>query len=365
MGATWGKQLTLTIFGESHGPAIGIVMDGLPSGLLLDLAEVRLEMARRAPGRDEFSTPRRETDEFEILSGFFQGRTTGTPLTAVIRNQDQHSRDYSRSKDLLRPGHADFTGYIKYQGFNDYRGGGHFSGRITAPVVFAGAVAKQYLRQQGILVAAYIRSIGPVADTPLDPADPDLDRLLQVREQAFPALEGEASGLMQAAILQARAEMDSLGGVVETFVLNLPPGLGEPFFDSVESRLAHFIFAIPAVKGVEFGAGFAAAAMRGSQANDPFQVQEGRIRTRSNHHGGILGGISSGMPLVFRTAFKPTPSIAQPQQTVDRLTQLEAVLEISGRHDPCIVPRAVPVVEAAAALVIMDLLLESSGKGGI
>lgn len=365
MGATWGKQLTLTIFGESHGQAIGVVIDGLPPGMLLDMAQIRREMARRAPGRDDFSTPRQEGDEVEILSGFFQGRTTGTPLCGMIRNQDHHSGDYARSKDLLRPGHADFTGFIKYQGFNDYRGGGHFSGRLTAPLVFAGALAKQYLNQLGITVAAYIRSIAQVMEAPLDPVQPDLELLLAVREKDFPALHPASAAAMQAAITQARNEKDSVGGVVETFVLQLPAGLGEPFFDSVESRLAHLLFAIPAVKGVEFGSGFATSGMCGSQANDPFYLNNGQVQTRTNHHGGILGGITSGMPLVFRTAFKPTPSISQMQNTVDRQTNQETTLEIVGRHDPCIVPRAVPVVEAATALVIMDLLLESRGKGGI
>lgn len=360
MSGLWGKNLRLSIFGESHGKAVGIVIDGLPSGMELDMDFIRWEMERRRAGKKKFATSRNEEDSFEILSGIFQGKTTGTPLCALINNTDRRSADYEKMRFIPRPGHADFTGYIKYHGFNDYRGGGHFSGRLTAPIVFAGAAAKEYLSQKGIVIGGFIKSIGDVEEEPFDPVHVDARSLLQVREKEFPALHEETGRKMVELISRAKEEGDSVGGVVETLVLNLPAGIGDPFFDSVESRLAQFLFSIPAVKGVEFGTGFGLARMKGSEANDPFCIEDGMVKTRSNHNGGILGGITNGMPLVFSTVFKPTPSIGRIQNSVDLEKNEETTIEISGRHDPCIVPRAVPVVEAAAALVLMDLILENN-----
>ncbi|MDR3206772.1 MAG: chorismate synthase [Oscillospiraceae bacterium] len=323
---TWGHSLRLSIFGESHGPAVGIVMDGLPPGEVVDLTAVADEMRRRAPGRDETATARRETDAAEIVSGLLDGRTTGAPLCALIRNADTRSADYDTP---LRPGHADWTALLKYKGFADRRGGGHFSGRLTAPLVFAGALAKQVLARRGVTVTA---------------------RALRIAGQTDPELQ-------RTAILEAKCDGDSVGGVVEVVAEGVPTGLGEPFFASVESVAASLFFAIPAVKGVEFGGGFALAGLRGSQANDPLYLEEGRVRARANHSGGILGGITNGEPVTARVAFKPTPSIALPQQTVDPETMTETAFAVRGRHDPCVVPRAVPVVEAALALALLDCLL--------
>ena len=346
-----------TLFGESHGPAIGIVLQGVPSGLVLDMDFIDAEMARRAPGASPLSTSRKEADCVEILSGVFEGRTTGTPLCALIRNTDARSRDYESTRWLPRPGHADFTAHLRYKGFEDYRGGGHFSGRLTAPLVFAGAVAKQALRERGIEVLARIRQIERVEDAPLDLAGPDLAALREAGKKPFAVVNDERGKAMQEAILKAKAEGDSVGGVIECFVLGLPAGVGGPDFDeNLEGLIARHIFAIPAVKGIEFGAGFGLAAMRGSQANDAFiPGPDGLPLTRTNHSGGINGGIANGMPLVFRTAVRPTPSIAKEQDTVDMRTGEAAKLTVSGRHDPCIVPRAVPVIEAVTALAMSEM----------
>ncbi|MDD2496711.1 MAG: chorismate synthase [Desulfitobacteriaceae bacterium] len=359
MGMTWGKNIKLSIFGESHGKAIGIIVDGLPPGMELNLDLISEELNRRAPGKNDFSTTRKESEKFEILSGFFAGRTTGTPLAAVIYNENQQSREYEKIRHLIRPGHADYPGYVKYQGFNDYRGGGHFSGRLTAPLVFAGACAKQLLLEENIWVASYIKSIGEIEERDIDLAYPDSELLLHVRKKEFPAIFAETAEMMKGAIQKAREDQDSVGGVVETVVGNVPPGIGDPFFNSMESSLAQIIFSIPGVKGLEFGSGFDVTRMKGSQANDCYYLKKNEIKTRSNHNGGILGGITNGMPLVFRTAFKPTASIGKAQSTVNLEKMSETVLQIKGRHDPCIVPRAVPVVEAAAALVLLDLIIDN------
>lgn len=358
MSGVWGKNIKLSIFGESHGAALGITIDGLPSGVQLDLEYIKKEMNRRAPGNSALSTPRKEGDKFEILSGFFNDRTTGTPLCAIIRNSDQHSKDYTQLKYNVRPSHADYTGYVKYKGFNDYRGGGHFSGRITAPLVFAGAVAKQLLKEKGIIIGSHIKSIGNVQDDAFNSTDIDADSLEMLLSEDFPVLNKEALPEMTGKILDAKKALDSVGGVIETAVINIPAGVGSPFFDSLESELAHIIFSIPAVKGLEFGSGFDITKLKGSEANDEFYAENGNIKTKTNNNGGILGGITSGMPVVFRTAFKPTPSIARLQHTVDIETLENVDLEIHGRHDPCIVPRAVPVVEAAAALAVLDLIYD-------
>jgi chorismate synthase len=361
MSGVWGECFKLTIFGESHGRCVGILLSGLPAGLELDLAGIQKELNRRAPGKSELATARQEEDVFEILSGYFNNRSTGAPLNFVIWNQGQHSGDYAKIKDIMRPGHADFAARSKYAGFNDYRGGGHFSGRLTAPLVLAGAIAKQILRKKEIVIGSHILSIASHEDTRFDPVNIERKQLHLLTESEFPLICREKETLMRESILQAKAENDSLGGVVETAVVGLPVGLGSPFFDSVESKLAHLLFAIPAVKGVEFGAGFAITGMRGSTANDQFKLENGQVRTRTNHSGGIQGGLTNGMPVIFRTAFRPTPSIALRQKTVDMAKMAEVEIQIRGRHDPCIVPRAVPVTEAAAALVLLDLLIEKEG----
>lgn len=362
MSSIFGRNFRVSIFGESHGKAIGVVLDGLPSGIRLNMEFIEQEMARRRPGKNPLSTLRSESDSFEILSGYFNEATTGTPLCAVIFNSDCASDDYAPMKSLLRPGHADYTGLVKYGGFNDYRGGGHFSGRLTAPLVFAGAVAKQALQIDNILVGSHVKSICHVEDESLDSANIDENTLKELRNLAIPVLNRDAGEKMAQCILDAKNDRDSVGGVVETAVLNLQPGLGSPFFDSMESCLAHILFSIPAVKGVEFGEGFNITKMRGSKANDAFIIDENKIKTATNYNGGILGGITNGMPVVFRVAIKPTPSIGIQQQTVDFLKNQETTISVKGRHDPCIVPRAVPVIEAAAAIVILDLILERYGE---
>ena len=340
------------IFGESHGPAIGLTLTGVPAGLELDMDAITREMARRAPGRSALSTARREDDQPEILSGVFEGKTTGAPLCAVIANTDTRSQDYTRTKDLARPGHADYPARVRYQGYNDYRGGGHFSGRLTAPLVFAGAVAKQILARRGVFVGAHISSVYGISDQLLE----DWDSLRAVADKDFPVLDDQAGEQMRQAILEAKDEQDSVGGAIECAVFGLPAGLGEPMFGGVENRLAAALFGIPAVKGVDFGAGVAFSLMRGSEANDPFEVKDGRVVTKTNHAGGVNGGITNGMPLVFEVTMRPTPSIARTQFTVDIVKGENAVLELHGRHDPCVVHRAVPVIEAAASLAACELL---------
>lgn len=361
MSSTWGNHFKISIYGESHGVGIGVVIDGVPSGLKLDFDALAAFMKRRAPGRDKTSTPRKEKDIPEILSGVYRGVTTGTPLSALIRNADTHSSDYSEFASVARPGHADYTGFLRYGGCNDIRGGGHFSGRLTAPLTFAGGVAKQFLAQRGILVGAHAFSVADVYDTPFDPVGTDAETLLRPSASAFPVLDEEAGASMCAAIEDARLALDSVGGVVECAVLNMPAGVGSPMFGGLENTISSIIFGIPAVKGVEFGAGFEAAKLRGSQNNDPFAVKNGVIVTESNNAGGILGGISTGMPILLRTAFKPTPSISQPQQTVDFTAHTQGSVTVLGRHDPCVVIRAVPVVEAAVAAAVTDALLAHDG----
>ena len=347
-----GQRLRLSIFGQSHSAAIGMTLDGLPAGIPLDLDELQRFLNRRAPGQNDWSTPRREEDRPELLCGLKDGFTCGAPLTAIIHNTNTRPRDYSKLKITPRPGHADYTAEVKYGGFQDYSGGGHFSGRLTAPLCIAGGILKQALKMRGITVDARIAAIAGIWDTSPFTAP--------VAEKAFPVVDDAVGEKMRRAIQLARAEGDSVGGVIECVVRGLPAGIGEPMFDGLENQLARVVFAVPAVKGIEFGAGFSAAAMRGSEHNDPFYIQDGKLATRSNNAGGILGGISDGMPLVFRAAIKPTPSIARSQESVNLNTMEPETLSISGRHDPCIVPRAVPVMEAAAALAISDLILGES-----
>ena len=349
MSSSYGENLHLTIFGQSHSPAIGMTLEGIPAGEQIDFEALQRFMERRAPGRNAYSTARKEADAPEFLSGLRGDTTCGVPLTAIIRNGDTRSKDYAPFSAVPRPGHADYTANVKYFGCQDYAGGGHFSGRLTAPLCIAGGVCLQILKRRGIEVISRIRAIGDVEDaSPLT---------VSTAEKAFPTVDEAAGEAMQAAIAQARAQGDSLGGVIECAVLGLPAGLGDPMFGGMENRIAGIVFGIPAVKGVEFGAGFAAAKLRGSQNNDSYTVRDGRIETCGNHSGGILGGITNGMPLVFRAAIKPTPSIAMEQTSVNLETMTEEKLRVGGRHDPCIVPRAVPVMEAAAAIAVYDALL--------
>lgn len=357
MANTFGQILKLTIFGESHGAAIGAVLDGLPAGEAISWDKVAAEMTRRAPGRNLMSTQRQEKDMVEIQSGFFDGHTTGTALCGLIRNKDQHSGDYSQLKTIMRPGHADYSGYIRYGGHNDYRGGGHFSGRLTATLVFAGAVAKQILERRGIVIGAHIGSIAAVQDSRFNPMGETPERLRKLAKQTLPVLEPEKASQMAAAVEEARSQENSVGGTIEVMILGLPAGIGTPFFESVESRLSHMLFSVPAVKGIEFGQGFSFADMTGDTSNDAMYYDNKEVKTRTNHNGGVLGGITNGMPVVFRVVIKPTPSIGLPQESVDMETGKDKELRITGRHDPCIVPRAVPVIEAVAAWAILDLWL--------
>jgi chorismate synthase len=357
MSSTWGEKVKISIFGESHGAAIGVVIDGLPAGEQISFDDIMTQMARRAPGKDKTSTQRRESDEPEILSGILDGHTTGTPLCAQIRNSDTHSADYADFKRFPRPGHADFTAIARYGGFSDFRGGGHFSGRLTAPMVFAGAVCRQILARRGVEIGAHIFEAGGVSDRPFDPVKINGGLLKELSQSAFPVLGVNSENNMRAAIESARLDGDSVGGIVECGAVGLPCGFGDPIFGGVENRLASILFGIPAVKGLEFGAGFEATHLRGSENNDEFCFEGGTVKTATNRHGGLLGGITSGMPIIFRLAFKPTPSIYKPQQTVDLDENSSATLKIAGRHDPCVVIRAVPVVEALTAVCLLDLML--------
>lgn len=341
------------IFGESHGPAIGVTVSGLPAGLELDLEAIGKELSRRAPGKSPLATARKESDRFEIISGLFNGKTTGTPLTALIPNGDTHSRDYELLRTHPRPGHADYAAWVRYGGNADHRGGGHFSGRLTAPLVFAGAIAKQLLAQRGIKVAAHISNIFGICDASLE----DPEALLFLADKPLAVLDDEQGKEMEQAILEAKEEGDSVGGAIECAVWGLPAGVGDPDLGkNVEGIFAKHLFAVPAVKAVGFGMASAFALMRGSEANDPFAIEKGKVVTTTNYAGGVNGGITNGMPVVFEATFRPTPSIAQTQQSVDLEKMEEYELNIEGRHDPCIVPRAVPVVEAAAALATCELL---------
>lgn len=359
MSSVLGMNIKMMIYGESHGKSIGVVLDGLPPGLELDEEAIAREMARRAPGQNALGTARKESDTVEIQSGFFEGKTTGTTLCARIVNGDQHSKDYSILKDKMRPGHADYAGKVHYQGCNDYRGGGQFSGRLTAPLVFAGAVAKQALAQYGITIGAHILQVQDVEEARFNPMGESRETLQDLTQKMFPVLD-EAKGVaMQERILVAKAELNSVGGVVELMALNMPVGIGAPYFDSVESRLSHLLFSVPAVKGVEFGDGFGFAGLTGAEANDAMHFEAGKVACMTNHNGGITGGLTNGMPLVLRVAIKPTPSIAREQQTVSLEKQEDTTLAIVGRHDPCIVQRAVPVLEAVVAWSLWDLILEA------
>lgn len=353
MSSTYGESLKLSIFGQSHGAGIGMTLDGIPAGLSIDLEKLQLFLNRRAPGQNNWSTPRREEDRPEFLSGLLDGYTCGAPIAAVIYNKNTRSGDYANLKDQPRPGHADLTAQFKYGGYQDCAGGGHFSGRLTAPLCIAGGLCKQWLEAKGITIGAHLAAVAGIYDVPFDPIAPQTDRV----NDGFPVLDLQAGEQMRQAIDSARKEGDSVGGIIECAVTGLPIGLGEPMFGGMEGRIAQIVYGIPAVKGIEFGAGFAASKMRGSENNDGYRVIDGQITPNTNHAGGILGGITNGQPLIFRAAIKPTPSISREQQSISIGCLENRELIIKGRHDPCIAPRAVPVVEAAAAIAVFDAIL--------
>lgn len=358
MSSTYGESLKLSIFGQSHAPAIGMTLDDIPAGLPIDFNKLQSFLNRRAPGQNDWSTPRKEEDRPEFLSGVLDGHTCGAPITAVIYNKNTRSGDYSNLHDCPRPGHADFTAQVKYDGYQDVAGGGHFSGRLTAPLCIAGGLCKQWLEDIGIRIAAHIQSIAGIEERPFDPLAPELDTI----RTDFPVLDAEIGAQMRQAIAEARKDGDSVGGIIECAITGLPVGLGDPMFGGMEGRIAQIVYGIPAIKGVEFGAGFGVAALRGSQNNDDYTIADGQVVTRSNNAGGILGGITSGQPLIFRAAVKPTPSIYKEQRSISISRMEEVPLQIKGRHDPCIVPRAVPVIEAAAAIAIYDAFLSQPPK---
>lgn len=360
MASVFGNVIHLSIFGQSHSPAIGCSLDGLPAGVELDLDALQRFLDRRAPGRSDTATMRREADAPEFVAGVTDGRTDGAPLAAIIRNADTRSGDYAGLRRVPRPGHADFPARIKYRNMHDVAGGGHFSGRLTAPLCVAGGIALQALEGCGVRVAAHIANLGPegIPDEPLNPMEADPGQLAAIASHELPCIDADAASRMRKAILSARSELDSIGGVVECAAYGMPAGVGDPMFDGIENRIARIAFGIPAVKGVDFGAGFGAAYLKGSENNDAYRMIDGAVRTETNRAGGILGGITTGAPVVWQMAVKPTPSIGRVQRSVDMDEGADTELTVRGRHDPCIVPRAVPVAEAACALALLDALLE-------
>ena len=360
MSSTYGENLKLSIFGQSQGPAVGMTLDGIPAGLPVDLEKLQLFLNRRSPGQHDWATSRKEEDRPEFLGGILDGFTCGAPIAAVIYNNNAHSGDYEALRDCPRPGHADYTAQVKYGGFQDAAGGGHFSGRLTAPLCIAGGLCKQWLEEMGIRIGAHILYLSggqvfsaEAADTRFDEISPELDRI----QPNFPVINPKAGEIMRSDIAELCAAGDSAGGAIECAITGLPAGIGEPMFGGVENRISQIIFGIPAVKGIRFGADTVSVDSTGSLYNDPYAIADGKVVTCTNSAGGILGGITNGMPVIFHVDIKPTPSIARPQQTVNLKTGEITTLEIKGRHDPCIVPRAVPVVEAAAAIAIYDLIL--------
>lgn len=356
MSCNFGSKIKLTIFGQSHSQAIGCVLDGVPAGIKLDVERIEAFMARRAPGKNKISTARKEPDTPRIISGVVDGVTCGAPICAIIENSDTRSGDYDKLRSLPRPGHSDYAAFMKHNGFNDIRGGGNFSGRLTAPLCFAGAVCIQILESKGIHIGAHISSIAQVDDCRFDAVGVTKENLDSVKSKPLPVIDDAKGEEMIATIDAARSDGDSVGGTVECAVIGLPAGIGDPIFDGIENQISRIVFGIPAVKGIEFGSGFDGSRLRGSENNDEFTCTNGEIKTVTNNHGGILGGITSGMPVIFRCAFKPTPSIAKQQQTVNLSTGENELFTVGGRHDPCVVQRAVPCVEAAAALAIADYI---------
>lgn len=359
MSSEYGNKLKISVFGQSHGRAIGVLIDGLPAGEEIDMEALYAFMKRRAPGGSELTTKRSEDDVPVFLSGIENGRTCGFPVCAVIENRDIRSSDYSGFSKNPRPSHADYTALVKYGGCADLRGGGHFSGRLTAPLCIAGGISRQILERKGIYIGAHLLSVGGKTDKRF-PLKPDSSLFKKIEEKDLPVICDECGKIMAEEIRSASAALDSVGAAVECAITGVPAGIGAPLFGGIESRISQAVFGIPAVKGIEFGSGFSASGMRGSENNDPFAVVNGRIETVTNNCGGILGGISTGMPIVFTTAFKPTPSIGTEQDTVDTERMENTKLTIKGRHDPCVAVRAVPVVEAVAATVILDMLLEDN-----
>ena len=358
MSSTYGERFRLTIFGQSHSPAIGVTMEGIPAGFSIDMDKLQAFLDRRAPGKSPTATSRKEPDRPEFVSGLVNNVTCGVPITAIIRNTNTRSGDYDNLRDCPRPGHADYTAHIRYDGYQDVAGGGHFSGRLTAPLCIAGVICLQILEPMGITIGAHIQSIEGVSDVKFDPVNVSADELHSLHTKAFPVLRDSVAQEMNAAILEAKAQLDSVGGVIECAAVGLPAGWGDPMFGGMENRIAQIVFGIPAIRGLEFGTGFEAAGLRGSVHNDPYYYHvTGEVRTKTNHHGGVLGGITSGMPMIFRAAVKPTPSIAAEQDSISLSREENAKLVVHGRHDPCIVPRAVPVMEAAAAVAIYDAYL--------
>ncbi|HWQ78374.1 MAG TPA: chorismate synthase [Anaerovoracaceae bacterium] len=362
MGSTWGNQLKLSAFGESHGKGVGVVIDGFPAGFTFDMEFIQREMSRRAPGQSSLTTARKEADQPDILSGILDRVTTGAPICMMVHNTDTHSKDYENLRTVPRPGHSDYTGGLRYRGYNDIRGSGHFSGRLTAPIVFAGALCKDFLsKRHNVEIGSHILSVGGVSDRPFDPVNVNRELLLKLQQEQLPLIDHEAEEKMKETVEQAKKELDSVGGVIECAVVGVSAGIGSPIFQNVESRIASVLYSVPAVKGVEFGLGFAISGKRGSEVNDSYIKDGERILTKTNHNGGITGGITTGMPILFRAAVKPTPSIAREQQTLNLEKGKEETLQIHGRHDPCIALRAPVVIEAAAAVAIMDLYLEAYG----
>ena len=356
MGSVFGKKIKISLFGESHGEALGVVLDNFPAGIKLDYDEIKRESERRRPG-GAYSTKRQESDDFEILSGVLNGITTGAPLCAIIRNENTRSKDYSKFMDIPRPSHSDYPAFVKFSGFNDIRGGGHFSARVTAPLVFAGAVAKQALKKENIFIASHIYKIKDCCDTPFSLTENN--GYEQIAFKDFPVIDDLKGNEMKKIIDNARGNLDSVGGIIECGIYNFPVGIGDPFFDSIESVISHIMFSVPAVKGIEFGSGFGVCEKFGSENNDCYEEKDGKIVTKTNNAGGICGGISTGMPIIFRAAFKPTPSIYKKQNTLNIKTNEQTDLEIEGRHDPCVAVRAVPVTEAAAAIAALQLLYDN------
>lgn len=353
MSSMTGKNIKISVFGQSHSAGIGVVIDGLPSGFNIDMKRVLSFMARRAPGRNTMSTARKEADLPEIISGTVNDTTCGAPLCAVIKNTDTRSQDYGNLKDCPRPSHADYAAFVRYGGFNDVAGGGHFSGRLTAPICFAGAVCLQILESKNVKIKSHIYSIADIHDTPFDLVSITDEN---IAEKDFPVIDDESGEKMQRAILEAKSQADSVGGIIECAVTGVKAGIGNPMFDGIENIIAKNIFGVPAVKGIEFGNGFAAASLKGSENNDSYRIDNGKIVTETNNSGGVTGGITTGMPIVFRAAIKPTPSIGKEQKSVNLSKKENTPLVIRGRHDPCIVQRAVPVIEAVTAISVLDIM---------
>lgn len=357
MSSTIGNNIRLSVFGESHGEAIGCVIDGLPAGARIDMESVRLDMARRAPGKDRTATPRLEKDEPHILSGMLGDVTTGAPLAMIIENTNTRSGDYGNLLTVPRPSHSDYPAYVKYGGNNDIRGGGHFSGRLTAPLVFAGGIAKQILKEKGIFVGAHIKQIGRVHDDSFDYNNVTKEQIDSLTHSSFSLLNPKKEEEMRAEVERYRMEQNSVGGMIECAAIGLPVGVGGNMFDTVESRLSQILFGIPAVKGVQFGLGFDFASANAGDVNDEYCIKDGKVALMSNNNGGVLGGMTDGAPVVLSVAIKPTPSISKEQHSVNLTTMEDELLTIKGRHDPCIVPRAVPVVEAAVAFGLLDIMI--------